>query len=191
MEQETKDDTARKAPRRAARTGARRAEAAQGQQEGAFPDSAERGERALLPEAPRRREGVGEAASSPARKGKGKTAATEDTGGSGRAEGSAVSSAAHPGRRAAARKKAAGNAGDAEGGFAAVLGRLMEMSLEEVNALEDVSVRVAVCRTMILKAAGGEKSAADWVRDTLGEKPVNRGGFPGAESVKVILFGEG
>lgn len=191
MKQETKDDTARKAPRRAARTGVRRTEAAQGQQEGDSPGGAESGESALLPEEPRRRGGVGEAASSPARKRKGKTAATEDAGASGRAEGSAFSSAATPVRRAAARKKSAGNAGDAEGGFAAVLGRLMEMSLEEVNALEEVSVRVAVCRTMILKAAGGEKSAADWVRDTLGEKPVNKSGFPGAESVKVILFGEG
>lgn len=75
--------------------------------------------------------------------------------------------------------------------FEAALRVLIGMPLEQVNALEGVSARVAVCRTMIVKAAGGEKSAADWVRDTLGEKPADREKFQNVESVKVILFGEG
>lgn len=74
--------------------------------------------------------------------------------------------------------------------FEAALRVLIGMPLEQVNALEGVSARVAVCRTMIVKAAGGEKSAADWVRDTLGEKPADREKFQNVESVKVILFGE-
>ena len=78
----------------------------------------------------------------------------------------------------------------AEESFEAALRALVDMPLDEVEALQGVSVRRAVCRSLLLKAAGGDKAAAEWVRDTLGEKPVDKGRTPAAESVKVVLFGE-
>ncbi|HJD97255.1 hypothetical protein [Mailhella massiliensis] len=87
------------------------------------------------------------------------------------------------GKKGAGRKKA-------EESFEAALRALVDMPLDEVEALQGVSVRRAVCRSLLLKAAGGDKAAAEWVRDTLGEKPVDKGRTPAAESVKVVLFGE-
>ena len=55
--------------------------------------------------------------------------------------------------------------------FRAMLEKLMDIPMEE---LEKVSPRLAICKGMILKAAAGDKQAADWVRDTVGEKPVDK-----------------
>lgn len=55
--------------------------------------------------------------------------------------------------------------------FRAMLEELMDIPMEE---LEKVSPRLAICKGMILKAAAGDKQAADWVRDTVGEKPVDK-----------------
>lgn len=72
--------------------------------------------------------------------------------------------------------------------FAAMLRTLMDMPMEELG---DVSPRLAICRGMIMKAASGDRSAAEWVRDTLGEKPVVRKDRPEEEPVVVVLFSEG
>lgn len=55
--------------------------------------------------------------------------------------------------------------------FKAMLSALMDVPMDE---LEEVSPRLAICKGMILKAAAGDKQAADWVRDTVGEKPVDK-----------------
>ena len=62
--------------------------------------------------------------------------------------------------------------------FKAMLVALLDIPMEE---LENVSPRLAIIKGMIIKAAGGDKGAADWVRDTSGEKPVDKqeGNFTG------------
>lgn len=55
--------------------------------------------------------------------------------------------------------------------FKAMLEALIDVPMED---LEAVSPRLAICKSMILKAASGDKPAADWVRDTIGEKPTDK-----------------
>ena len=54
--------------------------------------------------------------------------------------------------------------------FEATLKAILDTPMEE---LESLSPRLAICKGMIMKAAAGDKPAADWVRDTVGEKPVD------------------
>lgn len=62
--------------------------------------------------------------------------------------------------------------------FKAMLEALIDVPMEE---LEAVSPRLAICKSMILKAASGDKPAADWVRDTIGEKPTDKQEVSGPE----------
>lgn len=54
--------------------------------------------------------------------------------------------------------------------FEATLKAILDTPMEE---LESLSPRLAICKGMIMKAAAGDKPAADWVRDTVGEKPMD------------------
>lgn len=66
---------------------------------------------------------------------------------------------------------ASGKARAEKKSFKLMLQALMDVPMEE---LEKVSPRLAICKAMILKASSGDKQAADWVRDTVGEKPVDK-----------------
>lgn len=81
---------------------------------------------------------------------------------------------------------ASGRARAEKKSFKLMLQALMDVPMEE---LEKVSPRLAICKAMILKASSGDKQAADWVRDTLGEKPVDKVEADVSADVRVVLFG--
>ena len=81
---------------------------------------------------------------------------------------------------------ASGKARAEKKNFKAMLDALLDSPMDE---LEKLSPRLAICKAMILKAAEGDKQAADWVRDTVGEKPVDKAENTNTDTVKVILFG--
>lgn len=68
--------------------------------------------------------------------------------------------------------------------FEATLKAILDTPMEE---LESLSPRLAICKGMIMKAAAGDKPAADWVRDTVGEKPVDKQELSGPDGEAVTL----
>lgn len=68
--------------------------------------------------------------------------------------------------------------------FEATLKAILDTPMEE---LESLSPRLAICKGMIIKAAAGDKPAADWVRDTVGEKPVDKTEMSGSLDVVSVL----
>lgn len=68
--------------------------------------------------------------------------------------------------------------------FRRTLEAILDTPMEE---LKSISPRLAICKGMILKAASGDKQAADWVRDTSGEKPVDKQELTGADGGPVSV----
>lgn len=68
--------------------------------------------------------------------------------------------------------------------FEATLKAILDTPMEE---LESLSPRLAICKGMIMKAAAGDKPAADWVRDTVGEKPVDKQELSGSLDVVSVI----